>query len=150
MKKTKYFLGIIFVLYLHLHLISKYVYMLLAALWEVRKKAEAAKKERELREKGQVSWKYMWWCDLGKPITWCKISNLSYRYYIWKFESSSIQNILWSKVTDDWCQRLSKIKKNIRIMKVISFIWKFHSVRHVTGFSDNITYGIYLIMLHLP
>ncbi len=40
--------------------------------------------------------------------------------------------ILVSKVTD--VQRLSKIKKNIRIMLLIFFILLLHSVQHVTGF----------------
>ena len=48
--------------------------------------------------------------------------------------------MLVSKVTD--VQRLSKIKKNTRIMQLISSILKFHSVRRVTGFlrSHHIIY----------
>ncbi len=45
-------------------------------------------------------------------------------------------DLLWldgiRKVTD--IHRLSKIKKNIRFMLLISFIWHFHAVKHVTGF----------------
>ena len=40
--------------------------------------------------------------------------------------------ILVSKVTD--VQRLSKIKKNIRIVLLNSFILQFYSVQHVTDF----------------
>ena len=57
----------------------------------------------------------------------------------WKFESSPFQNILLgssvilvSKVTD--VQRLSKIKKNIRIVFTFFFILQFHPMPHVTGF----------------
>ncbi len=56
-----------------------------------------------------------------------------------KFELFSFQNVLLgsplileSKVTD--VQRPQKIKKNIRIMMLISFILQFHLLRHVTGF----------------
>ncbi len=66
------------------------------------------------------------------------------------FESLNIpfQNILFgsfmipiSKVTD--VQRLSKVKKNARIMVIISFLLQFHHVGHVVGFPRSHHIWIY-------
>ncbi len=78
------------------------------------------------------------WCDLRKLITWWKfwyiellVSHESLNYPLFRsILGSSV--ILASKVTE--VQRLRKIKKNIGIMLLISFILQFQSVRHVTGF----------------
>ncbi len=71
---------------------------------------------------------------------------------IWKFELPSFQNflhgpsvILVSKVTD--VQRLSKIKKNIRIMLLISFYFAVSLCDMWQVFSDHITNDTSLIII---
>ena len=105
--------------------------------------------------------KKLHWCGISGSesvicnVIWENLSNgAKYQIWfigIWKFELSSFQNlslgpsaILVPKVTD--VQRLWKIKKNIRVMVLNSFILQFHSVRHVTGFVRS--HHIYFLHNH--
>ncbi len=78
------------------------------------------------------------WCDLRKPVTWCKIDILSYWYHVKVWIILFPELFTWissdTGIKSYWCSKAIKNKKNIRIMMLISFILQFHPLRHVTGF----------------
>ncbi len=112
-------------------------------LWE--ELSEGKQQSKEDHKGGKFGW------GLSVNVMWSvKNHHMGENWYfwvfgiMWKVELSSFLSIfpgssvmLVSKVKD--VQRLSKIKKNIRIMLLISFILQFHPVRHVTGFPYHIT-----------
>ncbi len=76
------------------------------------------------------------WCDLRKPVTWCKIDILRYWYYDIKIWIILIPELFtWvsydTGIKSYWFQKLSNMMKNIRITMLISFILQFHPLRHV-------------------
>ena len=102
------------------------------------------------------------WCDLRKPVTWCKTDILSYCYYVIVWIILFPELFTWMSsdtgIKSYWCSKAIQNKeKNIRIMMLIFFILWFHSLRHVmTGFPrshhrlqwscDHILFSLFIIV----
>ncbi len=86
------------------------------------------------------------WCDLGKPITWCKISNLTYWYHmkVWNIIFSEL--LTWALcdtgiVTEfKGCQ---KQRKTLEICCKFALFCSFTMCNKWQVFSDHITYNIF-------
>ena len=93
-----------------------------------------------------ASWAQLLWCDLRKPITCCKIDILSLILVSCEslnhpFPRPFYMDLLWYWYQSYWCSKgiKNKVKKNIRIMLLISFVLQFQLLHMWQVFPDHIT-----------
>ncbi len=87
------------------------------------------------------------WCDLRKPITWYKISNLSYLYHMMKVWIILFSDLFTWAFCDTgikrtyWCSKVVKKKEKHQnyVVNFLYFAITLCNIRQV--FADHITYG---------
>ncbi len=73
-------------------------------------------------------------------------------FELWYHEKLWIPNFFYLDSLSYWYQKLlmfkgyKKIKKNIRIVKLVSFVLQFHPLQHVTGFLRSHHIWLYCIL----
>ncbi len=85
------------------------------------------------------------WCDLRKPVTWCKIDILSSWYHVKVWIILFPELFTWvvsdTGIKSYWCSKATKIKKNIRNVMLLPLFCSFTFCDMWQVFPDHITFS---------